>query len=115
MSTYQRGQQLAEAVNAVQADLATLDPRSATPPCVLVVPPVVNWDGNCYGSAQWQLYGIAPGPANADAWNELDRLLAIVAQALPIERSVFVAYRLTPDAPQMPAYQMTFTEGVDLP
>lgn len=115
MSTYERALEICALIEAADPDtLATCDPRSATPPCVLVVPPIVEFAG--YGSpvARWSLYAIAPNPANADSWKELERLLSIVADVVPIERAAFVSYLLSPDNPVLPAYQMTFTQGVNL-
>lgn len=92
---------------------ATVDPRSATPPCVLVPPPLLRFDTGCGALATWQLFAIAPGTANLDAWVILDGLLAHAAGLFPIETSEFVSYTLSPDNPAFPAYRITFTEGID--
>ena len=116
MSTYERALELVQAIEAEDADiLATCDPRSATPPCVLIVPPTVDFNGYCSGVAQWQLFALASTTGNADVWKELERLLTIVARAVPVERAMYVSYVLSPDNPIYPAYQITFTQGVDLP
>jgi len=95
--------------------LATTDPRSATPPCVLVTPPRVVWDMNCAGTATWQFVALAPGVANFDAWVILDGLLATVAKVVPVESHYFVGYQLAMGQPQLPAYLIQFTQGVDVP
>lgn len=116
MSTAERGLELCEAIMGVDADvLATTDPRSATPPCVLVTPPRVTWDAMCSGTAQWQLVALAPGVANYDAWVVLDGLLAVVAKAVPVESHYFIGYSLAMGQPQLPAYLIQFTQGVDVP
>ena len=116
MSTHEFALALVDELNAIDDSvMATADPRGATPPCLLVVPPVVVWDGYCTGTATWSVYALAPGPANLDAWQALDGLLAIAAKVIPVERHTFVAYSLSPDAPLLPAYQIQFTRGVDVP
>jgi hypothetical protein len=116
VSTYDRALELVEELGAVDATVtATADPRAATPPCLLVVPPRVTWDGYCAGTALWSVYALAPGPANLDAWRALDDLLVIVAKVCPVESHQFVAYSLAPDAPLLPAYQVQFTQSVEVP
>lgn len=110
--SYQRGLAMAEDL-AAKGIAATVDPRSATPPCVLITPPAVTISGYCSGAADWQLYALAPATANADAWKALDELSAVVTAVLPVLRQEFVAYSLSPDSPPLPAYRFTFTEGVD--
>lgn len=91
---------------------ATADPRSATPPCVLVSPPAKRYDLACGFTAAWQLYCLAPGTGNADAFITLDRLETAVAQVLPVARSTLVAYVLSADNPPLPAYRVEFDQGV---
>jgi hypothetical protein len=92
----------------------TCDPRGATPPCVLVSPPPLTFDLGCGATATWGLWLLAPGPGNLDAWVVLDGMLAAVAEVLPIERSDFLNYSPAPDSPPVPAYRVTYTEGIDL-
>jgi hypothetical protein len=116
VSTLERALELVEELNAVDDTVtATADPRAATPPCVLVVPPRVTWDGYCNGTALWSVYALAPGPANLDAWQVLDGLLVIVAKVCPVETHQFVSYSLAADAPLLPAYQIQFTQSVEVP
>jgi len=100
---------------ALPADAtATADPRSATPPCVLVSHTALAYDAMCSGSVEWEIVALAPGPFNADAWQTLDDLAAAVHAALDVARYQVVAYRLALDHPPLPAYLFTFTGGVDL-
>jgi hypothetical protein len=116
MSTAERGLELVALIEGSDPDIhATTDPRSATPPCVLVTPPSVAWDGMCSGTATWVLYALTVGPANFDAWTSLDKLLAVVAKELPVEAHRFVQYRLANDQPPCPAYRIEFTQGVETP
>jgi hypothetical protein len=115
VDTYGRGVALADMINQAAGNpVAVCDPRSATPPCVLIVPPGGVLDGYCSATAEWNVFAIAPGPANADSWKELDTLLSYCQAALPVERWAYVAYSLSPDNPLMPAYRITFSQGVDL-
>jgi len=114
MSALDHGQTIADKLNAAGIS-ATCDPRSATPPCVLVTPPVATFDVVCgHATGLWSLFALAPGPANADSWAALDAILLVASGAFPLERSEFVAYSLSPDNPPIPAYRMQFTEGFAL-
>lgn len=93
---------------------ATCDPRSANPPCVLVTPPNHVFDHLCGATGSWSLFALAPGPANADAWQTLDGLLAVAENTFPLERSDFVMYSLSSETPPVPAYRIQFTEAFDL-
>jgi len=112
MSSYPRALELAEALTA-SGIRATVDPRGATPPCVLIVPPARTWDLACGYTASWELWALAPGTGNADAHKALDDLVDDVAKVLPLERADLQSYVLAADAPPLPAYRLTMTEGVD--
>jgi hypothetical protein len=114
MSTNLAGQAVVDALVAAGAD-ATVDPRSATPPCIFVTPPRLTFDVGCGATAAWSIWALAPGPANLDAWVVLDELLAYARKAKlpPIERSTFVQYQLSADSAPLPAYRIEFTSGVD--
>jgi hypothetical protein len=116
MSTYEAGIELADKLTAVMPDdvVVTVDPRSATPPCVLITPPILAFDSGCGATATWAVFCLTPGLANPDSWTALDRMLAILYAALPIERCEHVGYQLSPDAPPVPAYRVEFTQGVDI-
>jgi hypothetical protein len=108
-----------ELVGKLEAELppdavATADPRSATPPCVLVAHTSATYSGMCDASAAWEVVALAPGPFNADAWQALDALADGVRRALNVEAYRVVAYRLALDNPPLPAYLFTFTGGFDL-
>lgn len=113
MGSYKRGLELVEALEAAGIT-ATVDPRSATPPCVLVAPPALTYDTGCSATAVWQLFALSPPGANADMWVALDSMADAVADVLPIERLDYVAYSLSPDVPALPAYRLSFTQGVDI-
>lgn len=91
---------------------ATVDPRAATPPCVLVTPPGKTYDIGCGFTAQWSLIALVPGVGNADAFKALDELETAVAAVLPVARSSLTQYALSPDNPPLPAYRIEFSEGI---
>jgi hypothetical protein len=91
---------------------ATADPRSATPPCVLVTPPDRVYDLACGYTASWSCWALVPGVGNADAHKALDALVDAVAEVLPVERVTLQSYVLASDAPALPAYRIQFDEGV---
>jgi hypothetical protein len=91
---------------------ATADPRSATPPCVLVPPPNRTYDLACGYTARWSVWALAPGAANADAHKALDDLADAVADVLPVREMTLSAYVLAADAPALPGYRIDFDEGI---
>lgn len=111
MSSYDRALELVAALE-LAGITATADPRGATPPCVLVVPPDREFDIACGYSARWALWALAPGTANADAHKALDAIVDDVAEVLPLERATLASYALSVDAPPLPAYRLEFTEGI---
>lgn len=117
MSSHGRAQVIADKLIAAAGPdvLVTFDPRSVTPPCLLIEPPTLRFDVGCGATGEWRVIALAPGPANLDAWVSLDELVAVAAVALPVERAEFVQYQLSPDNPPLPAYRVTFTEGVEVP
>ena len=92
---------------------ATDDPRSATPPCVLVPPPDLEFDVTCGATARWNLQVLAPGPGNADTHKALAAMVAQVADLYPAERATFGSYVLSPENPAFPAYRIELTEGIE--
>ena len=106
-----RGLELVEILTAAGVR-ATVDPRSATPPCVLVTPPERTYDLTCGYTARWKLWALAPGPGNADAWAALDELVDKVRTVLDVERATFASYALAVDSPTVPAYQLDVVEGI---
>jgi hypothetical protein len=111
VNTYDRALELAAKV-AAEGVPAVVDPRGATPPCVLVTPPNLRNDLSCGVTAEWLLVALVPGPGNADAWNALDGLVAAVAAVVDWARTDFVQYSLSPDNPPFPAYQIRFEEAI---
>lgn len=108
---YDRGLAIADALTAAGI-AATVDPRSATPPCVLVTPPTKSYDIACGFTADWAVIALAPGPGNADSWKALDALETAIGAVLPITRSTFTQWALSADSPSLPAYRIEFREGV---
>lgn len=111
MSSYARALELVAELKAAGIS-ATVDPRAALPPCVLVAPPSRTFDLGCGYTATWELWALVPGTGNADAHRALDGLVDLVAKALPVERADLQAYALSADAPPLPAYRLTFSEGI---
>jgi hypothetical protein len=109
--SYARAVELAGKI-AAEGVACTVDPRSTTPPCVLVGPPNYRGDVACGVTAEWQVWCLAPGTANPDAWKALDELLGAVWAAVEWDRADFMQYNLSPDAPAFPAYRITFEEAL---
>jgi hypothetical protein len=111
VSSYERALEIASKLTAAGI-VATVDPRSATPPCVLVVPPERTYDLACGYTARWNLWALVPGTGNADAHKALDALVDQVSNELTIERASLGSYVLSPDAPALPAYRIEYEEGI---
>jgi hypothetical protein len=111
VSSYDRAVELAEKLTA-EGITATVDPRSATPPCVLITPPRRTYDLGCGYTAVWQLWALASGTGNADAHRSLDDLCDQVAAVLDVLRAEPGSYALSPDNPPLPAYRLDYEEAI---
>lgn len=109
--SYERSVELAAALTTAGIR-ATADPRSATPPCVLITPAERTFDLACGYTARWNLYVLAPGIGNADAHKVLSELVDELADVLPLESAEPASYVLSPDAPALPAFRCQFTEAL---
>jgi hypothetical protein len=92
---------------------ATADPRSATPPVVLVPPPRRKNDTNCGYTAVWELIPLVPGPGNADSDVALSTMVDALEDLLPVTDSDPGSYVLSPDNPPFPCYRVHFLGGID--
>lgn len=108
---YDRALQIVDKLKANRIP-ATVDPRSATPPCVLVTPPNGTLDISCGFTAEWSLIALAPGAGNADSFKALDGLRHSVCSLFPVDRFDLISYSLSPDNPPFPAYRIQMKEGV---
>jgi hypothetical protein len=111
VSSYDAALALVDKLKAAGVN-ATADPRSATPPCVLVTPPDRTYDLSCGYTARWSVWALVPGTGNADAHKALDALADAVAETLPVASMTLGSYVLANDAPALPAYRIQFDEGV---
>ena len=112
MNDLQQATAWAESLTAAGVDTYT-DPRSAQPPCVLIVPPSQTFEGDCSALCQWRVYSMAQGPGNADAWDTLARAQPFIVDALPVETRLYVAVALSPENPPFPAFCYLFEGSVD--
>lgn len=108
MSTLDRAKELV-ALLVEGGVRATADPRNAQVPCVLVTPPTMAFDTYCGRTLTWNLYALAPSPANADSWAKLDELVDAVAGILDVATCAPVAYSIAPGADLLTAYQITLS------
>ena len=92
---------------------AYTDPRSAQPPCVLIVPPAQTFDTDCSALCEWRVYSMAPGPSNVDAWQMLAAVQPFIIQVLPVITRLPVSYSLSPDNPPYPAFCYLFEGSVE--
>lgn len=93
---------------------ATADPTQLAGklPGVLVTPPAVVFDLQDGATCTWRLVVVAATPNAYNAWKQLDELLELLAELLPVEGATPASYATDPAADPLPAYALTFTEGV---
>jgi hypothetical protein len=103
----------ADALTAAGVDAYT-DPRGATPPCVLIVPPSQTFDTDCAALCEWRVYSLAPGPGNVDAWAALAAVQPFIVDLLPVITRLYVAVSLSPDNPPFPAFCYLFNGSVEI-
>lgn len=92
---------------------ATVDPRSATPPCVLLGTTGEDPGGYCAANTDFYAALLLPGVWNADAWKLAAQLRPAIRAVIPWAHGAYVMYRLALDAPPIPCWIYTWTEGVD--
>ena len=92
---------------------AYTDPRAATPPCVLIVPPAQSFDTSCSALCSWRVYAASPGLGNVDAWKTLADMQPVIVDTLPVTERIYVAFRLSPDSPPVPAFCYLFQGSVE--
>lgn len=109
--TYERALEWVAKLNADGVN-ATADPRAAVPPVVLFAPPGRRYNTGCGFTADWEVWAIVPTTGNAEAWAALDGLVDAVAAVARVETATFQSYTLSADSPLLPAYRITFTEGI---
>lgn len=110
---YEAAQQLVELLTSAGL-FATCDPRSATPPCILVTPPTSDLQrGMCEQHCAFDVWVLAPGTANADSFRQLEWLSYWVRKALPTVTAQYPSqYNLSADSPPLPAYRLPLEVGV---
>jgi len=110
---YEAAAQLVATLQAAGIN-ATSDPRSAIPPCVLVPPPISDLQqGMCAQYCSFDIYVLASGTGNADAFRVLEWLSYWVRQALPNITAQYPSqYNLSADSPSLPAYRLPIELGV---
>lgn len=110
MGTLARGAELVDKLTAAGLR-ATLDPATATAPCVLVIPPNLTFNLGCGATLRWQLVAIVPAAHTADrtSWQALDELVDAVAGVVDVASAALVAY--TVSGRSYPAYLLTWEEA----
>lgn len=113
MMVYARGLAIAEGLEALGIR-AYLDPALASPPCILVIPPNLNFDLQCDAvTAEWQLVALAPAVNSADhnTWKVLESLILNTQKVLELQSADLVSYVV--NGRTYPAYLLICSEGVD--
>lgn len=88
---------------------ATCDPRSAVPPCVLVVPvPDRSYDVLAGFTAAWTVAVIGAGPGDLTDARKLGELVDEVAALVDVETVEAASYMLPTSPDPRPAYLVKF-------
>ena len=111
MTPLERAQELVVKLEA-QGVRATTDPGQIAPPCVLFTPPNITFDLPCGFDATWRVPILAPvmQVAETGTWQELDRMLTVMAGTVDLQSADLVAY--TVKGRQSPSYLLTWQEGI---
>lgn len=113
--TLARGREIAAQLSAAGI-YATTDSQKITAnlPGVLIAPPRIAENSLSGGATiTWRIVALAAdGTGSELAWEQLDDLIAAVADELPIEVADPLSYQLPNDVPAVPAYVLTFTDSV---
>lgn len=94
---------------------ATTDPAKLAGrlPGLLIGPPRLAFDGLDNGAtATWRLLLVASTPNAYAAWAQLDGLLDLLGELLPVETAEPASFATDPSADPLPAYALTYVEGV---
>jgi len=91
---------------------ASTDPQTVAVPAVLVPPPRREFNIGCGYTAHWELPALAPAPigANHTTWADLDRLVTVAADVLPVEEAPLVTVNLA--GTDYPAYLLRWSEAL---
>lgn len=110
-----RGQQLAAQLRGDGISAVTdVGKALANLPCILVVPPRLEFDVGDGATATWKLMAIAAdGTGSSTAWQQLDDLVAAATELLPIELAEPTSYQLGQGIDPLPAYALTYIETID--
>lgn len=106
--------QFAAAMTAAGLRTVT-NPRNVVTPCVVLAPPVRDYDLSCGGyTATWRAYLLAGGSGAEETWYQLDEMCEQLSELLDIETVTPTAWRSesTADGATYPAYLATFTSAV---
>ena len=113
MNDIQQASAWCEQLTALGID-AYVDPRSATPPCVLIQPPSQTFDTGCSALCVWRVYSMVPGPGNLDAWQALAEMQPPIVDLLPVETRLYVSVTLSPDSQLNPSFLYQFEGSTDI-
>lgn len=112
MDTYRRGLEIVQGLES-QGTRATMDPATASPPCVLVIPPNLTFDLMCDAvTADWQLVALYPASNSADrhTWQGLNGMIVHARNVLDIRSADLVSYVV--NGRTFPAYLLSCSEGI---
>jgi len=112
MDTYARGQEIVQQLEDL-GTRATMDPATAAPPCIIVIPPNLTFDLQCDSvTASWQLVALAAAAHTADrvTWQSLQGLIINAQKVLDIQLAELVSYVV--NGRTYPAYLLSCQEGI---
>lgn len=88
---------------------ATNRPSAVVSPGVLVEPvPVLDFDGLASFTATWRILCLVPPPADLRAAEQLEHLVGVLAEILPIQQARPASFRVAGAQEPSPAYLCTY-------
>ena len=93
---------------------ATADPQKVNLPAVLVLPPRLDLDVACGGTATCQAMALTRGPGSEAAWKVLDEIVGKAYEVINFQVIEPTSYALD-DTAALPAYAMNWTEAIEWP
>jgi hypothetical protein len=111
MTVYERAQEIMAKIGA-EGVRVTMDPSTINPPCILIVPPDIDFDLSCGFSVTWRLACLAPAAQGADrtVWAGLAGLVTAARAGTDVKSAELVAY--TVNGTSYPAYVASWTESL---
>lgn len=90
----------------------TLDHRTLNPPCVWIGAPTLVVESFCSYGADWPIYAVAQNAGDLESLEILAPMIDAIGEVLPIERAEPTTLATANGGDPLPAYRLTYREGI---